>query len=385
MPQQSSQPLIQPIEITLSVLNSQLEAGAIAKLYEEFDTNKPYIQVSGFLGQYRNRTLFGDKYVGVQLSEGLGKFFHTIDLVVPRRLLEVGFHEGQYVSVRGLLGVRCRKFTFAFSISVDQITRAGRAQVETADSESSLSIEMLKILGVKRNQFRLPPEGKISVAVVHSRSSGSEVLDDFCHQFNPRSQKIQIKSIPANVSDSEALAAAISLADGDVIAVIRGGGDQSEISELDTPSVVAAFAKKDAYRVLGIGHARTSTVLDLLCEYSATTPSAAGAHINEVVTRALRDITKIEELSRERAAGLTELEDLRKALGGRDAALKRERDDRETVLRKERDEQAGAFRKEREAMEARFRIREVRLYQMCALIACISLVLGFVIAWRWLH
>jgi exonuclease VII large subunit len=52
--------------------------------------------------------------------------------------------------------------------------------------------------------------------------------------------------------------------------------------------MLRAWSEKRAYRVGGIGHSGNSTALDLLSDFAATTPAAAGTHIADAL-RTRRD------------------------------------------------------------------------------------------------
>ena len=50
--------------------------------------------------------------------------------------------------------------------------------------------------------------------------------------------------------------------------------------------VLRAFAARtDAYRVVGLGHTQHTTLLDLVSDFAAKTPSLAGSHIREQIER----------------------------------------------------------------------------------------------------
>jgi len=54
----------------------------------------------------------------------------------------------------------------------------------------------------------------------------------------------------------------------------------------EDPRVINALAQRnDAYRVLGLGHTHNTTLLDLVSDFPAKTPSLAGSHIREQIER----------------------------------------------------------------------------------------------------
>jgi exonuclease VII large subunit len=74
-----------------------------------------------------------------------------------------------------------------------------------------------------------------------------------------------------------------------VLVMIRGGGREEQFGVFDHPDLLHAWAAKPVYRMVGIGHSATSTALDLLCNFVATTPAAAGAHLTELMRKRARD------------------------------------------------------------------------------------------------
>jgi exonuclease VII large subunit len=74
-----------------------------------------------------------------------------------------------------------------------------------------------------------------------------------------------------------------------VIVLIRGGGDPADFDVFDQKSVIEAWAGKNAYKVLGLGHEGTgSTLLHFISDYAASTPSS-------VVTFLARQISEMNE------------------------------------------------------------------------------------------
>jgi exonuclease VII large subunit len=88
-----------------------------------------------------------------------------------------------------------------------------------------------------------------------------------------------------NMQSPGELASTIERVSEDVIVVIRGGGDQTQFEVFDDMEVVSALAKKDSYRIVGLGHTANTTALDLVADYSANTPTQAGVHLGDCYRR----------------------------------------------------------------------------------------------------
>lgn len=78
------------------------------------------------------------------------------------------------------------------------------------------------------------------------------------------------------------------------------------IRAFDDKNVAAALAQKRVYRVLGIGHSVTSSLLDLVPEFTAAVPSDAGAHVaamaqsvSALARQAEQSARRLEEAIRE--------------------------------------------------------------------------------------
>jgi exonuclease VII large subunit len=101
------------------------------------------------------------------------------------------------------------------------------------------------------------------------------------------------------MTSSADIAKAIADANGNVLAIIRGGGDSHEFALFDTLPVLKALAGQKAYRILGIGHSTTSSLADLVCDCRTDTPTEAGVHIWEMVEKHKANELKISRLEKE--------------------------------------------------------------------------------------
>jgi exonuclease VII large subunit len=129
------------------------------------------------------------------------------------------------------------------------------------------------------------------------------------------------------MSKASEISRSILKADGNVIVMIRGGGEASDFAEFEALlGSVCPLAKKQAYRVLGIGHSRTATVLDLVCECSESTPSAAGTHLRDMALPLFIDALAVRKLNEERDQLRSELAAIRREHGTALEAAAREKD-----------------------------------------------------------
>ena len=102
-----------------------------------------------------------------------------------------------------------------------------------------------------------------------------------------------IERIPVSMLDANEIIQAIEQANGNVIVLIRGGGEHTQFSVFDDPRLILTLAKKEAYRIVGLGHSANTPLLHLVADHAAETPSAAGAYVSEQI--AVFDAAKEEK------------------------------------------------------------------------------------------
>lgn len=125
------------------------------------------------------------------------------------------------------------------------------------------------------------------VAVISSDNAAG--YDDFCNQLqnNEKGLAFSVKLYPAvmqgeSIEDSviEALDRIYKDEDKfDVVVIIRGGGATSDLSGFDTLSLAENVANFPLPIIVGIGHNRDESVLDLVANMSVKTPTAAAAFL----------------------------------------------------------------------------------------------------------
>lgn len=253
-------------EVTLSIQNSMEYGGAL-------------LRVRGKLGTVRDGNYA--KAFGVKLVEGADEVLTDI----PKEL--IARHKikgGEVVVLTGHLTAQCSRFTnHRVEIHLDAVDleklEAGPRGEE--DATEQMSIARLRGLGVRRQLF--PVGESIRLSLVVSKSGQAQVDQDFLLELQSLSHWVQIERIPVNILSAQEIADGIKRATGNVVAVIRGGGSAEQFDVFEDPIVVDALAAKEAYRVLGLGHTANTTVLDLLADYAATTPTRAGAHVRETI------------------------------------------------------------------------------------------------------
>jgi exonuclease VII large subunit len=104
----------------------------------------------------------------------------------------------------------------------------------------------------------------------------------------------------------EEIANGIGRAKGNVIALIRGGGDPADFDVFDQKVVIDSWSAKNAYRALGLGHEGTgNTLLHFISDYAASTPSAVGTFLAQRISE-MNERKRMTEVLTQRCQTLDE-------------------------------------------------------------------------------
>ncbi len=125
------------------------------------------------------------------------------------------------------------------------------------------------------------------VAVISSDNAAG--YDDFCNQLqnNEKGLAFSVKLYPAVMQGESTETSVIDALDRiykdedkfDVVVIIRGGGATSDLSGFDTLKLAENVANFPLPIIVGIGHNRDESVLDLVANMSVKTPTAAAAFL----------------------------------------------------------------------------------------------------------
>jgi len=234
--------------------------------------------VHGFLGQVPDSRY--SKHYEVPLTyEG-----ETIYLDIPRKLLEAcDFRAGDYVSVSGRVITNQFRGKLAFRLDVCDLQAQETRESVNKRRQEQMTLAALKALDPVRHPF--PIQDSIELSLIFSGSSNSLVQNDFVTALGSVRDCIKLNSYPVSMLDAMDISAAIEKAPGEIVVLIRGGGEDSQFTVFDSEKVLSSLAKKRAYRVTGIGHSSNTTLTDFLVDFSASTPTAAGTHIRDQLER----------------------------------------------------------------------------------------------------
>jgi exonuclease VII large subunit len=257
----------------LNTLLGKLTEHVIRQQYEQWQLG---VVVRGRIGRWQDRgysTIFG-----IPLADAK----ETVLLDLPRELLTAEITPGDEITARGILTTKIGRYTanrLEFRLSVSAIARSNSVDEAPMEKEAKAFFTRLQQWGPQRRPW--PTGAVLRIAIIHSASSTTRVVEDFLDEIRPLGPRVRIAKIPVDIRDPRAIANAISGASCDILAVIRGGGEQMEFLAFDDEEVIASMVAHPAYRVLGLGHSDNTTLLDWVVDYAATTPTAAASHLRK--------------------------------------------------------------------------------------------------------
>jgi exonuclease VII large subunit len=269
---------LRPDEHTPHTLN-QVYRQIVATAQGSVKVGRPLVAVRGQLGPLNDKGPSTKYFYEVPLSDDEG----IVYLDVPKELVwRADIREGDYVKAVGVITTKCDRFTnyqLLFKVDVSHIVVID-APTDLARHRDQQ--DKLALLKGKTGRTPFPQKPRLSLSVIHSPSG--QVSGDFQHEIVKVADIIDVDYLPVNMTHAGAIAEAIEAAEGDILAIIRGGGPVEQFSVFEDPRVLNALAcKNDVYRVLGLGHTNTMTLLDVVSDFAAKTPSLAGSHIREQI------------------------------------------------------------------------------------------------------
>lgn len=152
------------------------------------------------------------------------------------------------------------------------------------------------------------------VAIVSSANAAG--YQDFCKEIARSPYRVELTLFDAfmqghGTEDSiiEALERVAERADDfDVVALIRGGGSQSDLSCFNSYRLCAHVAQFPLPVVTGIGHDKDESVTDMVAALRLKTPTAVAAWVCEQVADFAAEVEQLEERIRELARELLSTE-----------------------------------------------------------------------------
>lgn len=233
----------------------------------------------------------GQWHYGVRLKDDGGQVLVDlpVSMVAGKRL-----QAGHRVSVTGVVRIRAGAHAGSLEMRIEASAVEFAADREAEVPPSKLAdipftpdtLPLPAGRGSRKRSFPIPAGRVWRIALIQS-SSRAQVVEDCMSEIEKLGALVRVDHIGANMREAGSIVAALARAHGDIVMMIRGGGDEHEFEVFDDPRVVEALAAHPSYRVIGLGHSANHTHLDLIAEHSARTPGQAGAYVREAISRAI--------------------------------------------------------------------------------------------------
>jgi exodeoxyribonuclease VII large subunit len=188
--------------------------------------------------------------------------------------------DGVEIRVRGTIGVEKRNSVVRLSLlEIDPEFTAGRLAIDRAEVLRRMTAD-----GSLEANAQLPtPLVPLRIGLITSRGSAAHA--DFIDQLRRSRFRFAVKTVHTTVQGSSAperIAAAISRFEPgivDMLALVRGGGSQLDLTAFDSETIARAIASSEVPVITGLGHDTDRTVADEAAAFAEKTPSAAGEWI----------------------------------------------------------------------------------------------------------
>lgn len=140
------------------------------------------------------------------------------------------------------------------------------------------------------------------IAVISA--AGAAGFGDFCHQIenNEWGAQFYVKLFPATMQGANTEKSIIEALNNiynnvscfDVAVIIRGGGGTADLSSFDSYDLAVNVANFPLPVIVGIGHERDNTILDIVAHTSVKTPTAAAAMLIDLLGKQVSRITELQ-------------------------------------------------------------------------------------------
>ena len=197
----------------------------------------------------------------------------------------------------------------SLELRVDRVVRtpAGMGEVSQHRADLREALEDSGLLGQQRTSRRLPL-APLQVGIV-AGGAGTVGYRDAVAVFQHSGFRIAATHFPAPLEGERAperIAAQVRAAGigNQVILVVRGGGEEAQLSPFDSAPVVTAIASAPVPVVTGIGHSQHATLADAAAFQACVSPADAAGAVVERLRKAEQaldqELAAIRKAARER-------------------------------------------------------------------------------------
>ena len=183
-------------------------------------------------------------------------------------------------------------------IDIDPIFTVGDIQRRKQEIIKRLTEEGL----LKLNSLLPLPMAPKNIAVISSNTAAG--YGDFVHQLFDNNYGFDynvtlFRSVMQGDKTEDDLMGALSdiaarVADLDIVVIIRGGGSTTDLQAFDSEKIARQIAHFPLPVIVGIGHLRDNTILDMVAARSVKTPTAAAEFIINLSVLALNNLASLE-------------------------------------------------------------------------------------------
>ena len=183
-------------------------------------------------------------------------------------------------------------------IDIDPIFTVGDIQRRKQEIIKRLTEEGL----LKLNSLLPLPMAPKNIAVISSNTAAG--YGDFVHQLFDNNYGFDynvtlFRSVMQGDKTEDDLIGALSdiaarVADFDIVVIIRGGGSTTDLQAFDSEKIARQIAHFPLPVIVGIGHLRDNTILDMVAARSVKTPTAAAEFIINLSVLALNNLASLE-------------------------------------------------------------------------------------------
>ena len=244
--------------------------------------------INSSLSQYRSR--IEGEVTSVKKTYATAIYFTIKDLeedallncVVWKNVYDqngIDIEVGDKIIVTGTPEIYAPRGTF--SLKVRTIEYAGEGALKKSYDELKQKLTEEGLLDSERK--RSLPNYPKKIGVITSKSG--VVIQDF--NSNLGRYGFQTTMVDSRVEGKDAIheilasLETMSKQDIDVLVIMRGGGSWESLQAFNTESVVRAVAKFECPVVSGIGHDTDVTLVELVADIGASTPTAVAEVLNE--------------------------------------------------------------------------------------------------------
>lgn len=221
-------------------------------------------------------------------------------------LLRSKIENNEIYTLRGYIEKRLRNSSIDLVFVVDEIVSQEEKTVSEEDIQRFELIQKKLELGTKNLETlirsKILNNEKIKIANIYGHNA--IVHRDFNEGLDVSQNQFDIQDFNCNITSATSITAKlaeVASQNFDLIALVRGGGDQQSFEVFNDIALANAFIDLEAITITAIGHTVNETLLDRLADRRFHLPHDYGASLHTIVNKL------VEEKSNSRAILIEEV------------------------------------------------------------------------------